>query len=68
MIGEKELERYRTMPLEDKLREFDFLMDASFEFLATLPPEERRRRWEVWSKESEDSARVLAEKLARLPR
>jgi hypothetical protein len=68
MIGEKELQRYRRMSLDDRLREFDLLMDVSFEFLASLPPGERRRRWEVWSKEDEESAGTMAEKLARLPR
>jgi hypothetical protein len=30
--------------------------------------EERRRRWELWMKEDEEAARVLAERLAALPK
>ena len=68
MIDEKALERYRRMPLEEKLQEFNHLMDAAFEMLAGLPPEERRRRWKIWEEEEERSALDLASKLARLPR
>jgi hypothetical protein len=68
MIDKKELERYRAMSIEERLQEFTQLMDAAFELLAGLPPEERRRRWKVWEEAEEQSALQLARKLARLPR
>lgn len=66
MIDEKDLQRYRAMSFEDKAREFTYLMEVSFALLADLPPDERRRRWRLWAEEDEESARALAEKLARL--
>ena len=41
------------MSSEDKLREFNDLMDAAVEFLESLPPEERRRRWQIWVESDE---------------
>ncbi len=68
MIGTKELQRYREMSVEEKLREFNHLMDAAFEFLSSLPPEERRRRWEIWAKCDEQSETEFAQRLAQTPR
>ena len=63
MIGEKEIQRYREMSLEDKLHEFELLMDVAFTLLMDLPPDERRRRWEIWMRSDEESAATLAKRL-----
>lgn len=65
MIGTKEIERYQRMTLEERLREFVDLMDVAFEVLNDLPAEERRRRWEAWEREDQESAQALTERLAR---
>lgn len=65
MIGPEEIERYRRMTPEDKIREFVDLMDVAFAVLADLPPDERRRRWEAIEREEEESARTLARRLAQ---
>ncbi len=65
MIGPEEIERYRRMTAEDKIREFVDLMDVAFALLADLPPEERRRRWEAIEREEEENARTLARRLAQ---
>lgn len=71
MIGEKELARYRSnrsMSPDEKLRETEQLLEGAFAVLDSLPPDERRRRWELWMKEDEESARELAARLAALPK
>ena len=66
MIGKEEIERYRKMTIEEKLREFDNLMDAAFEFLMTLPPEELKRRLEIWERQDEEGAEALDRGLKNL--
>jgi hypothetical protein len=68
MIGEKEIQRYRQKTLEEKLREFDSLMEVAFAVLDSLPIEERRRRWDLWARRDEEDAARLAERLGNLPR
>ncbi|MBI4586931.1 MAG: hypothetical protein HY717_23205 [Planctomycetes bacterium] len=65
MIGEKEVQRYRDMSLEEKLREFDSLMEAAFAVLNELPQEERQRRWEIWMRSDEEAAEALAKSLSK---
>jgi len=64
MIGPTELRRYQEMTVDERLREFDRLMDAAFEFLTSLPPDEQRRRWALWTSGDEAAASALADLLA----
>ena len=65
MTGPEEIERYRRMTAEDKLREFSELMDVAFAVLLDLPPDERKRRWEAIEREEEEGARTLARRLSQ---
>jgi len=47
MLHAEDLERFRRMTPEARLKSFFYLCDMAWSFLERLPPDERRRRIEL---------------------
>ena len=67
MLSQEQLERYRRMSPEERLRVSLELTASGLRVLDGLPSEEGRRRWGILLDQHAESSRRLEEAFRRLP-